>query len=659
MSVTPSIVLPAYLAELDKEFIGFLREYQRVGIKNFHTFIKSDKFFAYFVLPTGAGKTWAVKAIMRSFPKVGKRSKKFIFAVPYQSLAEQTFIKKTIKNDDGTTTNIAELPEFGLWYGNKKINTDANNLIMVIDTLIRRVKTGHINLKNIDCIFIDEFHQHNTIWKEGNPENVDWLMSQAKKNNCKIVGLTGTDYDGKGNNLKLPRKEFNNHLIPSKYRDIKTFIDDGFLTKLLYRVVGHFDNSMLKTSSTENGITRESEEEMILKSGINEAEVICTRHTKKSIVVCKDIEHTETLKKEIEEYAQKHNLNIRVDAMHSKARSPLAILKDFANGIINIILSVEMLTTGVDIPSADTLFLARVIGSQSMWRQIIGRVLRLFDGKEFGIVIDMYDTIGYLGGHPLNRPFTEEQKGEMEKAEPKLCPSCDLPLSRVTVDTEVQLEEMVRIVTKECTHCGVESKEKVALPFKECEVCEGHTYVEKTYTHKGYIVCDCGDCGEKMKIEKIITPQLMVVYRDRLEAYETAKVMYMRKVQNSEESTNHLKNIKYFFRWTERKNILSVMEFLTDEYQNNYSKASALKIINRLTQLNKEFKTDKAKRSVLVRLLIMQNKDHLIEPLSIAFEMAEQLDTQLVPSFVELEKMVANKKRSMDSLLKSWFKKFN
>jgi len=412
---------------------------------------------------------------------------------------------------------------------------------------------------------------------------------------------------------------------------------------------------------------------MILKSGVDEAKTICDRHQKKSIVVCKSIEHTDKLQKEIEDYAKKNNLNIHVSSMHSKSKNPLQILSDFKEDRINIILSVEMLTTGVDIPSADTLFLCRVIGSQSMWRQIIGRVLRAFEGKLFGVVIDMYDTIGYLGGHPLNRPFTSEEKENLSEGEKKTCPTCKEELSLVTIGVEILIEDMIKKVTKECSHCQAVTIKTEALEFAECEVCEGHTYIENPYSSKGFLVHDCTDCNSQIKLERIVVPQLMVAYHSREDAFKMAKTMYMAKVmkENSKISTTlvddgisvtedeakkHLKEIKNFFEWTERKNILAVLDFLTEEYQVNYSRKSAIKIVDRLTVLNEEFKTDMSTRSVLIRSLITQRRTHLIEPLSIAFEQCEQIDIN-VPTFEELEKMTNHKKRSFDSLLKSWIKK--
>jgi superfamily II DNA or RNA helicase len=679
--------IPEYLVNLDEELRGWLRNYQKEVIGNFWKFLfDEDRFFSFLVLPTGAGKTWTVKSLMKSFKVRGENKKKFIFAVPYIALANQT-----IAGDE---------MDFGLWHSKASDNLGSNKLIMVIKTLISRIKTGLIKLDEIDCIFIDEFHQHNTPWFEGMPENVDWIMQQARLHNCKIVGMTGTDYDKDGNPLILPRDEADNHLTSEKYQDIKYFIDyrdddkhkeEGFLTKLIYKraVEGGLDTSILKSdNSTLNGLDRESEEELILKSGINEAETIYKHHKAKSIVVCKGIEHANTLMEELNAYGDNPNSTfknvIRVGVMHSgEGVNSQKVLEQFRMGIINVVLSVDMLTTGVDVPSADMLFLMRVIGSQSMWRQIVGRVLRLYTDengvrKEFGVVIDVYDTIGYLGGHPLNRPLTKEERDDLDKPEPNECVACGKELKRATIEIVIDIEKQKKFITKECTHpnCTHRDQEEEALKFAECDSCMCGTYIQAPYTKAGYLVHDCDYCENIIKMEKIVEPTLLVAYRDRDDAFDLAKYMLEDKNQKSklnstidspkvvltdDEISKYTLALKQFFKWTERDMILSVLEFLTSEYKVNYSMGAVRKILDRVVEKNEEFKTDTSKRSIMIRSLIMQKRLDMIEPVSICFEKAKELGIDTIPNFQQINELIEKEKkiksRDFNSLLEQWYKK--
>ena len=56
-----------------------------------------------------------------------------------------------------------------------------------------------------------------------------------------------------------------------------------------------------------------------------------------------------------------------------------------------------MLTTGFDHPITDTIILARPTQSQNLYRQMVGRALRLAQNKEDAIILDCSSTINRLG----------------------------------------------------------------------------------------------------------------------------------------------------------------------------------------------------------------------------------------------------------------------
>jgi len=76
-------------------------------------------------------------------------------------------------------------------------------------------------------------------------------------------------------------------------------------------------------------------------------------------------------------------------------RDELAV--DFKAGKYKIICNVGVMTTGVDLPFVSCLIIARPTKSEMLCCQIVGRGLRLADGKKDCIILDHSDTTKRLG----------------------------------------------------------------------------------------------------------------------------------------------------------------------------------------------------------------------------------------------------------------------
>lgn len=77
-----------------------------------------------------------------------------------------------------------------------------------------------------------------------------------------------------------------------------------------------------------------------------------------------------------------------VTGNHSYAsRQP--IYDDFRSGAINCLVTVQVLTEGADFPMCDCVVLARPTRSRNLYSQMIGRSLRLFEGKSDALVLDL------------------------------------------------------------------------------------------------------------------------------------------------------------------------------------------------------------------------------------------------------------------------------
>ena len=67
-------------------------------------------------------------------------------------------------------------------------------------------------------------------------------------------------------------------------------------------------------------------------------------------------------------------------------------INDFTNRKIDCLINFGVFTEGTDLPLIETLLLARPTTNQSLYQQMVGRGLRLFDGKENLLLIDCVGT---------------------------------------------------------------------------------------------------------------------------------------------------------------------------------------------------------------------------------------------------------------------------
>jgi superfamily II DNA/RNA helicase len=223
---------------------------------------------------------------------------------------------------------------------------------------------------------------------------------------------------------------------------------------------------------------------------------------KKAIVFAVDINHSELLTK-----AYQHE-GFTAKALHSKMTTE-EINKEielFKNNETKILVSVLMLTTGFDVPDADVAVIARPTKSQNLYKQMIGRVLRLAEGKTHAILLDCGNVIENLG-MPLD-PIKERAIEETENV--NRCKKCK--------SENLKLQKKNGVLRWVCNDCGFHRDVKEGA--YQCKICK------KTYTHdakfdiknnKFYLICD--DCPYPSLISEFTGDEKFVKVEDKTKKY--------------------------------------------------------------------------------------------------------------------------------------------
>mgnify|MGYP001565300487 CR=1 FL=1 len=158
---------------------------------------------------------------------------------------------------------------------------------------------------------------------------------------------------------------------------------------------------------------------------------------KKTIAFCVTIEHAEKL-------AAAFNADgIPAIAIHSEQDdlTGYANMEALKRGGGKIFCSVAKLTTGMDVPDIDCILLTRLTRSPALYKQMIGRGLRLAEGKADCLVLDLVGN-NAEHGTDLDRLNVRWRRREGKNSDSiKFCPQCG-----------VDVHPAVRI----CPDCGYE-----------------------------------------------------------------------------------------------------------------------------------------------------------------------------------------------------------
>lgn len=219
-----------------------------------------------------------------------------------------------------------------------------------------------------------------------------------------VLGLTATPmrlktytdpFTGKKfskiNLLNRERPSFFNKFI--HITQIKELYELGYLCPINY-IKMTFDGSALKVNSTGAEYSENSIKEAIDRNEIiNKIPGILDQAFKKGRKAC--LVFVRSID-EARELATKTPFSAYLYAeMNKKDRE--GIIRGFKNGSIKTVFNVGILTTGFDFPGLDTVILARPTMSLTLYTQMVGRGIRIEEGKEKLSLLDMCGNVKKFG----------------------------------------------------------------------------------------------------------------------------------------------------------------------------------------------------------------------------------------------------------------------
>ena len=366
---------------------------------------EKDSFSTIIVLPTGAGKTMTASSWLLS--NAVDKSKKVIWIAHRHLLLEQAadaFVINAYKDRLINKTSFKYRIVSGRHDKPINIKVDDDILVLSKDSIVRNMSALDKWLYNEDEVYfvIDEAH-HATA--RSYRRIIDYLKDKVSK--LKIIGLTATPFRTSKQEEGLLGKIFTDDI--SYKIDLETLIKRGILStpscencetqinmgnELGLKALKSIEQLDVIPEDIAESIANHKERNNLIVRTYFENENY--KKYGQTLVFALNRMHAFTLRTLFNEYGKDYGIKagvivtgtgsefIGIDISNQENERQI---NAYRNGEIQILINVNILTEGVDLPKTQTVFLTRPTISTVLMTQMIGRALR---GEQAGGTKDAY-----------------------------------------------------------------------------------------------------------------------------------------------------------------------------------------------------------------------------------------------------------------------------
>lgn len=355
-----------------------LRDYQQKAIDSVLNAFKRDVKRPAFVLATGGGKTIVFSSLIPKIPKTSpeRGNKVLVLAHTEELIRQATF---TIKRMNPTLRVEMDMRAL-------KPSPNADVIVGSVQTLVRMSRLQTYEPSEFKGIILDECH-HATA--------NSWLKilkhfdADHSKLDIYVIGCTATMERNDNQSLG---KVFDEIVFE---RNLLTMIENKELVDVKFTSL-KADLDLSKVTNYKNDYAVLSLSKAVNDSNANMVVVAAYKKLKKqygfksTMMFCVDINHCKTLCGLL----QREGINAQYVTGETVRHQRSRIIEDFRYGIVDVLCNVQVFTEGTDMPNIDSIFLVRPTKSRPLLVQMIGRGLRLNEGKTVCHVADLAGTRG-------------------------------------------------------------------------------------------------------------------------------------------------------------------------------------------------------------------------------------------------------------------------
>ncbi len=334
-----------------------LRPYQEKAIKEILESFET-KNSIMLQMPTGTGKTNVFAEIVRRWIKEIAPNKRLLVMVHRKELVDQI---------------IERLLQFGVYAGRIQAGHVSNYTLRVQVGMVQSLRKPQSLPHNLSLIIIDEAHHSPAVSYQN--------IINHYGENVKLLGVTATPCRTNGEGFS----NLFTKLIVSE--PIKSFINQGYLSSIKHLATSIPDLSKVRFNNRTKDYN-ERDLEIVVRNERIMADLIESylkyAKNKKCIVFALNRAHSRDIVSRFNEKGVPANY---IDSNTSKAERA-QIVADFKAGIYKVLSNVNIFTEGFDCPDVEVVQLARPTKSFILYLQQVGRVMRPFENKPFGLILD-------------------------------------------------------------------------------------------------------------------------------------------------------------------------------------------------------------------------------------------------------------------------------
>ena len=390
-----------------------LRPYQQDAVNAALAWIRKNSSPAMLTLTTGSGKSLICAELARIIIEISK--KKVLCLCPTSELVEQNYEKYLL------TGNQASIYSASI---SKSLRHD-----VVFATEGTWKSKALEKGSEYACVILDECHRITPTIKK--------IISEMKQGNpnLRTLGMSATPFR-MGTGWIFEIDENNVHVDEAIDPFFKknlcnvsahSLIEQGFLTPARIGKIGaeSYDTSHLVKKG--DSYTQESIDEAFVGHGKKTADIVADiihnangMRSEGVIIFAATVDHAYEVMASLPAY------NSAIVTGDTPKAERKRIIKEFKAKKIKYLVNCAILHTGFDAPHISIVAVLRKTSSASLLQQIIGRMLRLYDGKEYGLLLDYAGNIEehFPDGDIFNPRITANKNKESVKHE-ILCPECN------------------------------------------------------------------------------------------------------------------------------------------------------------------------------------------------------------------------------------------
>lgn len=484
-----------------------LRDYQKNAIKAVEQALAADRRQCLLAMATGTGKTRTIIGLMYRLLKA-ERFRRILFLVDRSALGQQAidaFNEATLEQNH-TLAQIYDIKELG----DMAAEAETRIQVATVQAMVRRIfqSDSPPPIDAFDCIIVDEAHRGYTLdqeMTEGELAVRDYsqYLSQYRRvldwfDACRI-GLTATP-------AKHTSEIFGAPLFTYSYRE--AVADDWLIDHeppiryqtLLSQNGIHFARgdsvSVINTQTGEVDVAEledeldfeiESFNRRVITPGFDK--VICAQLAQeldplgdeKTMIFCVNQAHTERVKNLLDEafrdvHEEQYN-QAAVQIITGQSDKVEQLIRQYKNERFpSIAITVDLLTTGIDVPRICHLVFMRRVRSRILYEQMKGRATRRCDeiGKTVFRIYDPVDLYASLEAVDTMKPLVKDPNVTLVQLVNELTnpASLDAPGSQADSshahDVLDQLSQRVMRILRKASH-KAESKPTLKHKLAELE----------------------------------------------------------------------------------------------------------------------------------------------------------------------------------------------